>query len=199
VGQPVIVSTGDLTRLTLSPPVQAQADAGQNTSASTRHPQPELVSPGLAVTPVIIVMLALGGVALAGAQTWRRQAIVRPRDPWNCGTPYVAQEAQYTGAALSFLIRDLIGAGLQSGEGRPGQEYLPAQLTMSEGSLTGQSRAPQVVTEIFRVGYNRVIGWLQGASTAIAGWGQNGDLGRYLLYILFANLTALLLFLVSRR
>ena len=60
-------------------------------------------------------------------------------------------------------------------------------------------RAPQIVTEVFRVGYNHVIGWLQSTSTAIAKWGQNGDLGRYLLYILFANLTALLLFLISGR
>jgi hypothetical protein len=199
VGRPVIVATGDLTRLTLSPPVQTQADADQNTSAPTRTPQPEHVSPALTVAPVIVAMLALGAAALAGTRAWRRQIIMRPRNPWNCGAPYVAQEAQYTGAALSFLIRDLFGAGLQRGEGRPGQEYLPAQLTMSEGALTGQPRAPQVVTEVFRVGYNHVIGWLQGASTAIAGWSQNGDLGRYLLYILFANLTALLLFLVSRR
>ncbi|MBK8050827.1 MAG: hypothetical protein IPK16_29220 [Anaerolineales bacterium] len=101
---------------------------------------------------------------------------------------------QYTSAALSFLIRDLFGAGWAPRKNPSAPDYLPAKLVMSEGAANRSPRARQVVMEITRLGYNQFIHWLRRSSVFIETTFQNGDLRRYLLYILLANLAAMSLF-----
>lgn len=195
----VTVSSGGLARLTLSPPLIEQ-EASQSADVDTlaqSEPTPEVVPPTLAILPMLLAALAVAGGGLVATRFWRR-AVLHPETPWNGGTPYVPAQSQFTGAALSFLVRDLLGAGLRPIQPMQGPDYMPARLEMSAGALNAPS-AQQIVVEVFRVGYNRITGWLLTGSTAIARWGQNGDLGRYLLYILFANLAVLLLFLAIGR
>lgn len=53
--------------------------------------------------------------------------------------------------------------------------------------------------ELFRLTYNRLIDWLRRGSEVVEAFFQNGDLRRYLLYILIANLAAMLLFVMMAR
>jgi hypothetical protein len=157
--------------------------------------------PDYAMLSIFLVACLLGVCALlAGRARLRgKQHVVPVDDPWNCGTPYVAPGAQGTGASLSFLIRDLFGAGWAPGQNPSRPDYLPAQLLLSAGAARGASGARQVVVEGFRVVYNHLIDYLLRGSRRIETSSQNGDLRRYLLYIMIANLGALVLFLLRIR
>lgn len=148
---------------------------------------------------VVSCLLGLVAWAISKARLLGRSKTVRPATPWNCGTPYTSAQMQYTGAALSFLIRDLFGAGWGTGNRQRPIDYLPAYLLMSEGAAGSQPKAGQVVTEAIRIAYNYFIGWLLLTSAQVENSFQNGDIRRYLLYILVTNLVVLLLFLVLVR
>ena len=70
---------------------------------------------------------------------------------------------------------------------------------MSEGAINSQPNARQSVTEGFRVAYNHFIRWLLRISIGVETFFQNGDIRRYLLYILIANLVVMVLFLILAR
>ena len=194
LGRTVAVSPVSITALTLSPPVISPS---LGLSLLRLIDNTAIASTKLSLLSVVVVALVLSGGVLYFT-TRRKRASLRPENPWNCGTSYIPAQMQTTSAALSFLIRDLFGAGLQLTNPKYPPDYLPAKLEMSEGAQRADPRGRQVIIEVFRVGYNQVIDWLLRGSAAFALWGQNGDLGRYLLYILFANLAALLLFLVLK-
>lgn len=152
--------------------------------------------PDYAMLSIFLVTCLLGVCALlAGKARLRgKRHVVPVDDPWNCGTPYVVPGAQVTGAGLSFLIRDLFGAGWAPRENMSRPDYLPANLLLSAGAARGESAARQAVVEVFRVAYNHLIDRLLRTSRRVETASQNGDLRRYLLYIMFANLGALVAF-----
>ncbi len=161
----------------------------------------QAAQPNNAMLSIFLVGCLLGLCALfAGTVRLRGKArVIHVDDPWNCGTPYVAAGTQVTGAGLSFLIRDLFGAGWAPDVNPARPDYLPANLHMSEGVIRVESHAPQVIVEGFRVLYNRLIDRLLRSARRIETAFQNGDLRRYLLYIMIANLGALALFLLLKR
>lgn len=168
-------------------------------------PAPDTLFTGPLELPAVLQVVSVAG--LVGMVAWaisrlrlgNSPKVVQPSDPWNCGTPYQSAQTQPTGAALSFLLRDLFGAGWESGSANLPVDYLPAALPLSDGAANGDPRSRQVVIEFFRVGYNYLIGWLLRSSARAERFFQNGDIRRYLLYILVANLLVLAIFLAIAR
>ena len=62
--------------------------------------------------------------------------------------------------------------------------------------MTENKNHPQWVREVFRSGYNRFSKWLYGTSERIGLALQNGDIRRYLGYILLTQLAVMVLFLI---
>jgi hypothetical protein len=164
----------------------------------------------LTVIPLLAVAAVLAsGVTILALFSGRPKKTVRPKTPWNCGTPYSASSMQYTGAALSFLIRSSVGSAVirevdeqkppasvpdqDVDKDRDEPDYLPTRMELSEGVSY-----PQAVVEIFRVLYNRGARWLVARAKETGELIQSGDLRRYLFYIFIANIAALILFLALR-
>jgi hydrogenase-4 component B len=121
----------------------------------------------------------------------RYRPTLRP-DPWNCGTPYTADGTQYTGAALSFLIRGISADPFRQDE-QATPEHLPSRMVLARSK-----DYPQVVVEYFRRLANSATDGVLRFARWTGMWAQNGDIRQYLWYILIANIVALVLFLVLR-
>lgn len=145
---------------------------------------------------IVACFLGFGVWVLRRVRLRGHPRVMESKTPWNCGTPYNSFQTQYTGAALSFLIRDLFGTGWGFVSRSLPKDYLPANMVMSEGASGGTPRTSQIVLEVFRVGYNRLISWLLLVSARIEAFFQNGDIRRYLAYILIVNLIVLLFYLL---
>lgn len=169
----------------------------------------------LELFPIIAVtaLLALAGWHFVSRGP-RRQA-PQAAAPWNCGTRFNPSTMQYTGAALSELVRRL-----QRGDSAPAPESLKRQVRPSGGAKAPaaededeKERSEQVILdewmlmsdsegnrqqvhEVFRAVYNRVARWLYGGSERFGNAVQNGDIRAYLGYILAAQIGIMLLFLV---
>lgn len=140
----------------------------------------------------LMVSAVTAAVVIAALRPMNRRGAVRvPPETWNGGTPYAQTTMQYTGAGLSFLLRDSISAVASS----PATEndYLPSRLTLSDSEAY-----PQAVVEVFRERYNRLADWVVTRSERFGLYLHNRDLGRYLLYILIANVVVMVLFLLVR-
>ena len=163
-------------QLTRSPPVR-----GTNGPA-TAPPRLDL-GPTLTVGSVV-VLVTLGAIRLRRGRGGFARRVV---PPWSGGEPYDPTRMQPSGAVLTFLVRDRVGATYAApGAARPQtHEYLPADLVVS---------ARQQVPEVAHQVYNRLIRRILAASAAIGAWVQNGDIRRYLLYILVISVIALVLF-----
>lgn len=144
----------------------------------------------LAIYPVLL-MVIFGVIGLIGGNVFsRKPRTLHPASPWHGGEAYHPQTTQYTGAALSSLIRGTVPLGHSLPEKDEAQDYLPARIDLS------RSRDyPQVEVEFFRVGYNRIIVWCLEKSRQAGELIQNGDLRRYVFYIFLSNVVVLLLFL----
>jgi hypothetical protein len=103
------------------------------------------------------------------------------------------QPAQPGEAALTYLIRWRLTLVLSSKRLRvaPGQDYLPAELTVADGAGDGQA-----VVEVFRWALNRAITWVNARAQQFGDQAQNGDLRRYMLFIFLAILGLMGLFLL---
>ena len=118
-------------------------------------------------------------------------------NPWNCGTPYTPKTMQYTGAALSELIRRMLVflpaklAGRWKEANSKTPDYLPILFHLSSSDAY-----PQEVMEHFRAIDNMMFKWLLNRSKYIGESIQNRDIRRYLVYIFLANILVLVLFLV---
>ncbi len=144
----------------------------------------------LGMIPVVVVAALLGLVPVFAIPFFLGRSVERPFQAWNCGTPFVPTTMQYTGAALSELIRRLLYFVPRKLE-EPPYDYLPARL-----KLSNSEENPQIVVELFRAAYNRCIHWLLASSEFLGKTLQNRDIRRYLGYILLANIAALALFLL---
>lgn len=144
----------------------------------------------LAIYPVLL-MAIFGVIGLIGGNAFsRKHRTIYPASPWHGGEAYTPQTMQYTGAALSSLIRGTVPLGRSLPEKDDAPDYLPARIDLS------RSRDyPQVEVEFFRVGYNRIIAWSLEKSRQAGELIQNGDLRRYVFYIFLSNVVVLLLFL----
>jgi len=139
----------------------------------------------------LVVLIAVILVFLVKLFKSSKKQKLQPAMPWNCGTPFAPDSMQHTGASLSFLIRDSVASQpAPVFDKHEAQDYLPAHFNLSKSAY------PQIVVEIFRLSYNRLINRLVSYSDRIGNIVQNGDIRRYLLYILIVNIVVLLLFLV---
>lgn len=162
---------------------------------------PKVEHPAYSMLQIIAVasLLGLGAFFISRARLRGRKKSLHITQPWNCGAPYSPSRGQYTEAALSFLIRDMVGAGWERERQKRPPDYLPTDMLLSEGAANTHPRTRQVVVEVFRRALNQVIDWLLSGSRRLEITAQNGDIRRYLLYILIANLAALSLFLILKR
>lgn len=108
-----------------------------------------------------------------------------PTSPvWTGGSEYQPAAVQFTGAALTSLIWSIFGRQAKPGEKTIGPpQYLPARLFLT---------SDQYVVEIFRQGYNYLLSWILRFSNWFGNTFQNGDIRRYLLYILFVLVIGLI-------
>jgi hydrogenase-4 component B len=142
-----------------------------------------------------LLLLSFGLVLLVVLVEWqsrrrmRGRATARPPDAWMGGETFSPAAVRPTGAFLTSLLRDLVPE-VPTWIRQRVPEYMPAQFHVSESE-----QYPQTTTEIFRLMYNAVIAVVLHVSRTVSDTIQNGDISRYLLYILIANLVALVIFL----
>jgi hypothetical protein len=134
-----------------------------------------------------VIILLLGIAALARWQFHSRVETRQPDLPWDCGEPLQKKTVhQYTSGALSFSLRRLFAIkDIVSSEA----DYLPAKLVLSESPTN-----PQYITEIFRHGYNRIIGELLSFSEEFGKKVQNRDIRSYLKYVFWVTIVIFFLY-----
>ena len=144
----------------------------------------------LQFVPILALILAFL-LLVTLARRWRSRS--EQRSIWNGGTRLDAS-MQPTGAFLTELIRHALPTLPSSLQESPAPQFLP-----SRTHLSASESNPQISVEIFRSFYNRFLGWLLAYSTKLGDILQNGDIRRYVTYILLANLIILALFLLWSR
>lgn len=165
---------------------------------------------------VVWLVLVATALALAAWFFVRHAQVRRPFRPWNCGTRFDPIAMQYTGAAVSELVRRVrqeeptphretlrMRGGAPGAGSQPPGEKEKTEAGRSRGiqlnewlRMTENKNHPQWVREVFRSGYNRFSKWLYGTSERIGLALQNGDIRRYLGYILLTQLAVMVLFLI---
>lgn len=162
--------------------------------------------------PVLRIVSVAGFLALAAFLFARRRPMKTVETVWNCGTPFQVQTMQYTGAALSELVRRF---ERESGPPLPKKQSdwptagsRPAHVVQSEAERSNRiilddwfrmSRSkvhPQWVHEVFRAFYNRLDRWLYENSARFGYRVQSGDIRLYLRYILVTQVAVMVLFLI---
>lgn len=170
-----------------------------------------------------IIWLALGAVCL-GAIGWmianlsirdleaaklKLKPVKRVKDAWNCGTPF-QPATQYTDAAASMLVRGIAETSppptplkeLPIAGSKPvwmvsDEEERSKRIVLDDWIRMSRNKDhPQFVREVFRSFYNLVSRWIYTSSDSFGRWIQNGDIRRYLRYILLSQLAILIVFLI---
>ena len=189
VGAPAAagIHAGTVGYLALTPlTAQSPAAAADPTLATPVINLPSLLLTGAGLVGLTVVLIWVRGRTKQGIFRRRQVAV------WVGGGEYDPTMMQTPGATLTFLERDRLGATYAapahspSADGEEAPGYLPAYLAVSP-----QQRVP----EVFNAVYNRLITRSLAVATALGDMVQNGDLRRYLLYILGASILALLAFL----
>ena len=187
---------GVMPRLIVSLLGDALQPIGIQVSVLNLSADPTLLSFHTETTSGSLPVFAMFGLALALLMiplliNWRRPAVDRST-AWNCGAPTGEPPThQFTSSAASFLLRNLFGSAAPNKILDSVPDYLPAHLLLSRSA-----KYPQDTLELFRAGYNLVIDRLLNFSENCGKWLQNGDIRRYLLYIFWVNLAALLVFIL---
>lgn len=155
-----------------------------------------LLSFGSETASSSLPIIAMLGLALAlFVIPWLlnlRRSVVRPSAPWNCSAPIGKLPMyQFTSSAASFLLRNLFGPNAPNKVLSSVRDYLPAHIVLSRSA-----KYPQEELELFRAAYNLLIDRLLDFSENFGRWLQNRDIRRYLWYIFWANLAALLVFIM---
>ena len=145
-------------------------------------------------TPLIVAALIL--IALLAILPILAGALKRPRRGgfWQGGVAddLSLDQVRETSAALSYLIRRQLSPPVAPTHQKT-PAYLPDVFVMAEGS---SPEARQTVVEWFRAAYNRLIHLTFESSHRFAETVQNGDIRRYMAYILVVYLVLLLLFMM---
>lgn len=145
----------------------------------------------LPIRVLIVVPVALMIAVLFRGLFHPRFETHRPKIPWNCGEPLQPQPIhQYTSGALSFSLRRLFSLG---NDAPSAPEHLPARLILSESPDN-----PQHITEVFRLGYNRITDKLLHFSEAFGKNIQNGDVRRYLQYVFYVTIITFILYWLTK-
>ncbi|MFZ1106877.1 MAG: proton-conducting transporter membrane subunit [Rhodomicrobium sp.] len=164
--------------------------------------------------PIASIVSVAAILALAAFLFVRRTPVKAAETVWNCGTVFQPATMQYTGAALSELVRrfepetepplpekqkDWPTAGskpvyaVRDEAERSNRIILDDWFRMSRSKLH-----PQWVHENFRAFFNRLDRWIYESSARFGLTVQNGDIRLYLRYILITQLAILILFLILR-
>ncbi len=136
----------------------------------------------LAIT-VLGIILALVAV---GMVRWRRTHQPVVRGVWHGGMP-VRQTMQISSEAFSFLIWRSFADRV------PFSKMRNKQQTRYYLSLTTHWR----ILDVFRWGYNRIIDILVNVAEQTGNYIQNGDIRRYLTYILIVFIIVMIVLLLS--
>jgi hypothetical protein len=99
-----------------------------------------------------------------------------------------------TAASLTYLIRRQVQIAPPGLSPSQNNDYLPATVILAESTIPA---ARQVVVERFRAVLNALIHILVRSSQRFAETVQNGDIRRYMAYILAVYLISLILFMLT--
>ncbi len=144
----------------------------------------------LNILPLLILLIVPALVVIAAARRHKDQT--RSTPVWTCGTPYDPASMQITGGAFSSLVWERLGGALPADAVTSPQWHgqpLPVRFFLSHR---------RYVSEVFAQVYNWGTSWLVSTSERLGDWFQNGDIRRYLLYILAAFLLVLVISLVNQ-
>jgi hydrogenase-4 component B len=137
------------------------------------------LSLGFLVVMIGILAIPIGFIALRALPFFKKILPQRKGPVWTGGTIFNPEQMQYSGTALTSSAWQPFQTS-KNGEKKSNLAYMI--------ELTGSRR----IFGVFSMTYDRLVSFIMRISQGVGDWFQNGDIRRYLIYILIIFIIVLL-------